>query len=580
MIADIKQRICLLIQKSGIIPSSKRKIIDAVLIECPPDEKLGDLAFPCFALAKELKKSPAEIAARIASEIKKLPPEITEVRAVGSYVNFFLNPAALAPRIFKKTLTPHKKTKEKYIIEYVSPNTNKPLHLGHTRNAVFGESVARMHEFLGASVVRASLFNDRGIHICKSMAAYQFQISNFKIKNKKNPTPLSENKKGDHLVGDYYVLYDKLLKERPEIEEQAKECLQKWESGDKKTRALWKTMNQWALKGINQTYRRLGIVFDKTYYESDIYTNGREIVLDGLKKGLFKKDGTGAVIAVLSQFNLPEKVLLRKDGSTLYITQDIFLAMKKWSDYKPTASIYVIGSEQELYLKQLFAILTLLRVPYAKNCVHLSYGMVRLPEGKMKSREGTVVDADELIDELVMLAKTEILKRENGLSTTVVQKRSETIALAALKYYILLVGPHSDMIFNPKKSIALQGKTGPYLLYTYARLKSIIRKTKNFKFQISNFKTSPYDYASEKQLIMSLLYFEETIEKTASSFNPSLLANYLWDIAKKTNDYYHSTPVLKGAEHARTARLLLINVVADTLKTGLSLLGIQTIEKM
>lgn len=573
-IATIKKRLQSLIAHA--MSASTRTPASLPEIETPPDEILGDLAFPCFALAKELKKSPTTIAQNIAAGIKKLPLEIAEVRAVGPYVNFFLNPAVLARQLLAMPSAPHKKTKEKLVVEYISPNTNKPLHLGHVRNGVLGDAVARLAAYTGSRVSRALLVNDRGVHICKSMVAYQ-------AKNKKSTTPKSEGKKGDHFVGEYYVRYETLLKEHPEIEQRARECLKLWEAGDRKTSVLWKKMNAWTIAGMKQTMRRLGFTFDKTYYESDIYTSGRDIILEGVKKGVFKKDETGAVYADLESFGLPNKILLRQDGTALYITQDIFLAYKKWSDFTPTSCVYVVASEQDLYFKQLFAVLKLLDIPFASNLVHLSYGMVRLPEGKMKSREGTVVDADDIMNELVTLVRTEIAKRESGLSQTTIKKRSETIALAALKYYMLLVGPHSDMIFNPKESIALQGKTGPYLLYTYARLRSIARKGASSSRAKSRDLPTPknaFGYYDEKQLILALLHFEETVDNATRTFNPSLLAQYLWDLAKKTNDYYHTTPVLKSPEPARTTRLLLIARIADTLKNGLRLLGINTVERM
>ncbi|MEK7122650.1 MAG: arginine--tRNA ligase, partial [Patescibacteria group bacterium] len=306
---------------------------------------------------------------------------------------------------------------------------------------------------------------------------------------------------------------------------------------------------------------------------------GREIILNGLKKGVFKQDETGAVYADLEQFGLPNKILLRRDGTTLYITQDIFLAYQKWKDFSPKSSAYVVASEQDLYFKQLFAVLRLLKLPYADHLSHLSYGMVRLPEGKIKSREGTTVDIDNLLDSLVALVKKEVERRERGLSKTEVKKRSEHIAQAALKYYLLAVNPHSDMIFNPKESIALQGKTGPYLLYTYARLRSIARKA-GMSFRTRSAGNDAYDFSAEKPLVLALMYFENTVQKAADTVNPSLLASHLYDLAQKTNDYYHATPVLKSEEPARTARLLLIVAIADTLQRGLALLGIKTIEKM
>ncbi len=579
--ADVRSLCSAAIKKSFAEFGIPKKTLDSITLEQPPDETLGDLAFPCFTLAKELKKSPVEIAKIVADGIKKLPSEISVVHATGPYVNFFLNPATLGPLLLNTTRTPHKKTPDKIIIEYVSPNTNKPLHLGHVRNAVLGDSVARLNEFLGTKVIRTSLVNDRGIHICKSMVAYEEERLKVESRKSKVPTPQNTGKKGDHFVGDYYVLYNTLLQKDPSIEDRAKECLQKWEAGDKKTHALWKKMNSWVFKGMNETYRRLGIFFDKTYLESEMYTQGKDIIMKGLAAGVFKRDKTGAVYADLEAFNLPNKILLRKDGSTIYITQDVYLAFKKFKDFKPniSSSAYVVGSEQDLYLRQLFAVLKQLKVSYADHLVHLSYGMVRLPEGKMKSREGTTADADTLLDGLEQLVKKEILKREKNLTRTEVNKRTRIIALSALKYYLLMVGPKSDLIFNPKESIALHGKTGPYLLYTYARLKSIARRAGGQKVESRKSKVEGYDFHNEKALIVALLTFDERIEK-AAEWNPSIHANYLYDLAQKANDYYHTTPILKAEQGARTARLLLVAKIADTLKVGLALLGISTIERM
>ncbi len=579
---EIRTTIASLIQSAG--RSSAHSIqITADSIEQPPDEKLGDFSFPCFALAKELKKSPVEIAKILAEHITKLPPIISSVTATGPYVNFFLDPKVIMRKLLRtERLDPrllrNDKKKKTVVIEYVSPNTNKPLHLGHIRNATLGDSVARLNEYEGKRIIRTCLVNDRGIHICKSMVAYQRMLSS--QRKTLGDTPKSTKKKGDHLVGEYYVLYETLLKKDPDIEMSAQECLRKWEAGDKKTRALWKKMNSWVFNGMDATYKRLGIYFDKTYLESDMYTQGKDIIMKGLSTGVFNQDETGAIYAGLETFNLPNKILLRKDGSTIYITQDIYLALKKWQDFKPDASVYVVGSEQNLYLQQLFAVLKLLHVHYADHLTHLSYGMVRLPEGKMKSREGTVVDADDLIDELVGMVREEITKRDENTPEKEIKKRSETIALAALKFFLLIVGPSSDMTFNPKESIALHGRTGPYILYTYARLKSIARKAGASKIKAQESKLKDYDFLEEKKLAVTLMYFEETIHKAALQSNPSLLANYLYELAQNANDYYHATPVLKAAPHIRTARLLLMARIADTLKMGLGLLGIKTIEKM
>ncbi len=542
--SDIKKSIASSIERSIQLWHAAGVAVDSSFIETPPDEKLGDCAFPCFSLAKELKQSPVDIAKKIAGGIQKLPRAILSVSATGPYVNFFLDPRIIASQLLQtKARDSHSrrnnKKKQTIVIEYVSPNTNKPLHLGHARNAVLGESVSRLNEFLGKKVVRTCLVNDRGIHICKSMVAYEEGARIEDRGSKKLPMPKSTEKKGDHLVGDYYVLYETLLKKDPSMEEKARECLKLWEAGDKKTRALWKKMNAWVFKGMNETYKRLGISFDKTYRESEMYLFGKDIIMNGLKKGVFKQDETGAVYADLEQFNLPNKILLRKDGTTLYITQDIYLALEKWKNFKADTLIYVVGSEQNLYLQQLFAVLKMLGVHCAQHLTHLSYGMVRLPEGKMKSREGTVVDADDLIDELEALVAEEVKKRDEKISKKELASRVQKIAIAALKYYLLVVGPASDMIFNPKESIALHGRTGPYVLYTYARLKNILRKARvqGRGSRVKGRGGTQYDFRPEKTLLLHLLKFEEMVQRAAEESNPALLATYLGELAQSANDY-------------------------------------------
>ncbi len=557
------------------------------LIEIPPQPELGDCAFPCFSLAKELKTAPAVIAQKIAEVSPKASEIPLTVAAAGPYVNFFFDPRALASILLKSDTESlcglGDGKKERVCIEYVSPNTNKPLHLGHVRNAVLGDAVARILECAGNDVVRTSLVNDRGIHICKSMVAYaRIRGLNGKVApgyEDPGADPKTAGKKGDHLVGDYYVLYEKILKDDSSIEECAQECLRQWEAGEKKTRAVWKKMNHWVLAGMASTYARLGVSFDKTYFESEIYLEGKSIILSALKKGRVRRDDTGAVIADLAEFGLPEKVLLRRDGTTLYITQDIYLAVQKKKDFSFDSSLYVVGSEQNLYLKQLFAVLKKIGYGWAERLTHLSYGMVNLPEGKMKSREGTVVDADDILDELERLAAEEITQRDPDLGKREVEKRKRAIALAALKFYMLDVSPSSDMTFNPKESIAFQGRTGPYLLYTYARIASILRKAPH-RSAAPSATPSDYDWAPEKQLLLLLSRFPSAAKRAAAEYAPSHVAAHMYALAKALNDYYHSTQVLSGAPDVRDDRLRLLRTVADTLKTGLGLLGIQTIEKM
>ncbi|MEK7619102.1 MAG: arginine--tRNA ligase [Patescibacteria group bacterium] len=545
------------------------------LLESPPDSTLGDLAFPCFSLAKELRKSPAQVADELACALPKAA-DVDRVSAAGPYVNFFLNARALAALANSKT-PKKKKTKGTIVIEYVSPNTNKPLHLGHVRNAVLGDSVARILEATGNTVVKTCLVNDRGIHICKSMVAYLEEGKKLEVRGKRLPTPKSEDTKGDHFVGNHYVLFERKLKDDPSLMESAQECLKRWEAGDRRTRTLWKKMNTWVLAGMKETYRRLGIDFDKTYFESQIYDKGKDLILKNLNKGVVVRDETGAVYADLSTWNLPNKILLRKDGTCLYITQDVYLAVQKAKDFKARSSIYVIGSEQDLYLKQLFAVLDLFKFVWAKNLRHLSYGMVNLPEGKMKSREGTVVDADDLLDELETLARVEIQKRDAALSQKEASRRAKTIALSALKFYMVDVSPKSEMTFDPKQSIAFQGHTGPYLLYTVARLESILRKAKKSRAPVRG---AAYDWLAEKQLLLSLLQFDDITRRAAAELNPSVISHYLFDLAQKINDYYHTTPILSAPESIRQSRILLIARLSGTLKQGLDLLGIKTLEKM
>lgn len=541
----------------------------------PPNPNLGDITLPCFGLAKQLKISSTEAAVEIG---KKILPKglVRQVQFVGPYLNFFLNKEKVVELVLKQILKEKNRygdskvlAKERIMIEYVSPNANKPLHLGHLRNGFIGEAVANLLKACGAKVIRASLINDRGAHICKSMVAYKHWG--------KGKTPATERIKGDHFVGDFYVLYAKRVEENKALESEVRKMLEKWEAGDKKTLALWKKMTSWVLRGFEQTYRRVGIKFDKVYFESRIYKEGKKIILDAMKDGKFVRDSTGAVIA---KFNgdLPDKVLLRADGTALYVTQDIFLAKLKFDEYKLTKSIYCIGSEQDLYLRQLFKILEILGYPWAKNCYHLSHGMIYLPEGKMKSRIGTVVEADEFLNKLEDYAMEEILVRHDFISLRKAQKRAAEIALAALKYYILQVDPKTDMHFDPKKSLSFVGRTGPYLQYTYARICSILKKAKIKKVEVSHL-----DKLKEKweyDLSVHLAKFNEAVEKSAVSYNPAILADYLYNLAKIFSDFYRDVHVLKAGEEIKKARLALLSTVKIVLEKGLRLLGIEAIEEM
>lgn len=553
-------------------------------LEIPPQEILSDFAFPCFSLAKKLKKSPNIIAQELAEYIQqKNNPLIEGARATGPYLNIVLSTRNVLEKILSHTPIAHssipkkKRKGERVLIEYVSPNTNKPLHLGHVRNALLGDSIARILEYTGKDVVRMSLINDRGVHICKSMLAYAYDCAIQKKAGKRAPTPRSTQKKGDHFVGDYYVMFDMMVKKNPALLDEAQHYLKKWEAGDKSTRTLWKKMNTWVLRGMAETYKRLGIHFDKTYFESAISEKGKEIILQGLKKNIFKKDESGAVFAELSAYDLPNKILLRKDGTSLYITQDIYLAVTKAREYGSAPSLYVIGDEQHVYLQQLFMILKLLGYPWADNLVHLSYGLVRLPEGRMKSREGTVVDADDLLDEIEILIKEEIKKREKHISKKELLRKSRIIALAAIKFYMLEVNPKSEMVFNPKESISFQGKTGPYIQYTYARLRSILRKAHIKKTPLM---PKRYDWKDEKKLILLLGQCNNAIVESAQHYSPSLLAHYLYSLAKTATELYHELPVLTAPVPQRQARLFLFHKTSHVLNIGLSLLGIDVLESM
>lgn len=548
------------------------------LFEIPPDIKMGDLALPCFIFAKKLKKSPVEIAKDIALAIKE-DEIILKADNSGPYVNFFFQPKY----IFKTICSDILEQKEKYgnfetgkgqkiLVEYSGPNTNKPLHLGHARNNVLGMTLSNILEFCGYKVVKANLINDRGIHINKSMLAYQ--------KWGYGKTYESENKKSDHFVGDFYVLYDQMKDDCPEIEEEVKTMLKKWEEGDKEILALWKKMRKWAMDGIKQTYKRMGSEFDIEYYESDTYKQGKEIVKQGLKDKIFQKEKDGAIFIDLNDKGLDKKFLIRNDGTAMYITQDIAASKRKFDEYKPDKAIWVVASEQEYHFKVLFEILEELKIAEKKNLFHLSYGMVNLTTGKMKSREGTVVDADNLMDELRDLAKKEIKKRDEKLKEKELEKRSESIGLAALKYFLVKANPKRDITFDPKESISFDGNTGPYIQYAYARIQSIINKNKK-KTSFKNINFELLGNEQERTLINSLKQFPKAIQISISENNPANIANFIYELAQNFNHFYHEHSVLSAEnEELVQARLKLIESVGIVLKNGLRLLGIDVVEKM
>ena len=541
------------------------------LLEIPPSPELGDFAFPCFILAKSLKKAPNIIAQELSKKLKPKAP-ISEVKAVGAYLNFFVDKSKLSTDVIKNILNcaacygswPLKK--EKVMIEYPAPNTNKPLHLGHVRNMLLGNSICNILAFAGYQAIPVNYVNDRGVHICKSMLAYQ--------KWGKNKQP---DKKSDHFVGDFYVMFSQKAKEHPELEEETQELLRRWEAGDKELVALWKKMNRWALDGFNDTYKKFDVHHKKTYFESEIYNHGKEIILEGLKKGLFSKDEDGAIIADLENDGLGKKVLIRKDGTAIYITTDIYLAKLKFDDFKMDKSVYIVGSEQIYHFKVLFKLLDMLGFPFAKNCYHLAYGLISLPEGRMKSREGTIVDGDDILEEMKKEAEEEVKKRHAELKKNEVDKRKEIIGKGALKFFILKYDPMKDFTYDPKESISFEGETGPYVQYAHARICSILRNVKKFEPE----KIKPeFNHKLELRLITLLADFPRIVSEAAEQYKPSLVARYTLDLAQAFNEFYHECPVLKAEKKVMESRLVLILCVKQVIKNALDLLGIQSPEEM
>jgi arginyl-tRNA synthetase len=536
------------------------------LIETPPQESLGDFAFPCFPLARILRKSPAVIAGEIRNALSN-DPGFEKIEAVSGYCNFFLNKTMLALRTLEMAAAPgfgNPGQSRRVVVEFASPNSNKPLHLGHLRNIATGESVSRILSFCGNSVTRTSINNDRGVHICKSMLAYNAFGQ--------GTTPEQSGKKSDHFVGGYYVLFSKKAAEDDSWNEKAQEMLRKWEANDGPTVDLWKAMNKWAFDGFAATYRLFGIAFDKEYFESAIYKSGKEIILDGLERGIFKKRDDGAVYADLSDMNMGDKVLLRPDGTSVYIVQDLYLAVLKDKEFPYDLSLYVVGNEQEYHFAVLKALFKKLGYPIAGKIVHLSYGMVELPEGRMKSREGTVVDADDLIRDTQELAKAEVRERY-ALSDEGMEERSLKIALAAIKYQLLRVDIAKNMVFDPKKAIAFEGDTGPYLLYSYARASSILRKAGAMPAPA----IGTLDQ-SEVRLVKKIGRFPEAVQGAYDKLSPSLVAAYGFELAQVFNEFYHACPVI-GSDTAGF-RLALVDRFRTVLKKCLWLLGIEEIEEM
>ncbi len=557
----------------------------------------GDFTLVVFPLLRMSHSTPENTGNAIGEWLVANVPEISRFNCVKGFLNLLLS-NVYWNELFKEIATDPDfgqlpPTGRNIMVEFSSPNTNKPLHLGHIRNNLLGDSVSRLLKASGNNVLKATLVNDRGIHICKSMLAW--------LKVGEGATPESSGKKGDHLVGDMYVAFNDIYtKEVKELvaagmsEEQAKkeapclkeahEMLRKWEAGDSEVRDLWQRMNKWVLDGFADTYKALGISFDRVYFESQTYLLGKSLVQKGLDMGVFVKDPDGSVWCDLTADGLDRKLLLRSDGTSVYITQDLGTAERRFAEYNLDSHVYVVGDEQNYHFQVLKLILSKLGFDWAGNIFHLSYGMVELPEGKMKSREGTVVDADDLMQKMYEEAKT--TSEESGkladLNEEEKEKLYRMIGLGALKYFIIKVDPKKTMLFNPKESIDFNGNTGPFIQYTHARIRSILRKAAEKGIAYSA-ETLPQVELSAKEtrLIKLLNIFPQKVAEGAEAFSPAVIANYAYDIAKEFNQYYHETPILKEEDAGLlNARLVLIDTLSSILRSAMGILGIELPERM
>ena len=554
----------------------------------------GDITAVMFPLLKISKKSPEQTGVDIGNYINANCPDVENFNVVKGFLNiklswkYWLNVFSVIAA--SEDFGQQPESGKTVMVEFSSPNTNKPLHLGHIRNNLLGWSVAKVLEANGHKVLKVNLVNDRGIHICKSMIAWQ------KLAN--GESPASSDIKGDHLVGKYYVAFNNLLKKQIEelkakgisedeaeksapILKEAQEMLVKWEDGDNDVVSLWKMMNTWVYEGFEKTYKRMGVSFEKTYYESETYLLGKALVQEGLKKGVFYQKEDGSVWCDLTSDGLDEKLLLRADGTSVYMTQDLGTAHQRFSEYNLNEHIYVVGNEQNYHFQVLKLLLKKLGFDWAENLYHLSYGMVELPEGKMKSREGTVVDADDLIENMVNTAREtslELGKLEN-MSPEEQNYVFEILGLGALKYFIIKVDPKKTMLFDPKESIDFNGNTGPFIQYTHARIMSILRKAgeMNITSEMSRNELSP----KEIEIIKIFNLFPEKIREAGKEHSPAIIANYAYDLAKEFNQFYHEVSILKEeSAKARSQRLVLINSIAQVLRKAMGILGITLPDRM
>jgi arginyl-tRNA synthetase len=570
--------------KKEKMPTLDDFAVDSVAVETPPDPAMGDLGFPMFAYAKAFRSGPPAIAAEVAKVLAANPEAVKfgTVKPVGPYVNVFLAKGNVAGKTLSDIISagdsygrPGNLAGKRIMVEFSSPNTNKPLHLGHLRNDALGESISRILKFCGADVFKVNIVNNRGIHICKSMLAYQKFFA--------PKTPESEGVKSDRFVGDCYVAFNNYAKENPEkAEAEAQALLRAWEAGDAEVHALWKRMNGWAENGIKQTYARTGVSFDKIYYESETYLKGKDEILQGLEKGIFYREADGSVWVDLEPIGLDKKVLLRKDGTALYMTQDIGTAIYRHGDWDFNQLMYVVGSEQQYHFKVLFYVLQKLGYDWAKDLYHLSYGMVNLPEGKMKSREGTVVDGDDLINSLRDGALEEIAAKGREEAVGDPAEVAEKIALGALHYFLLQTTPTKDMIFNPKESLSFQGNTGPYLQYMGARISSILRKVEGESALAGGtVKPELLAHDAEWELLKVLADYPKQAARAAENRDPSAITSYLYEVSKCFSRFYHDCPIIAAGnpDLART-RLELARATRIVLKSAMELVLVPFLETM
>lgn len=576
--------------------------VDATQVQLQKTKKefVGHLTLVVFPLLKISRKNPEQTAQEIGEYLVLNEPSVAGFNVIKGFLNLTIAPAYWLKMLNgihadagfgTKTIADDAPL---VMIEYSSPNTNKPLHLGHIRNNLLGYSLAEIMKANGYRVVKTNIVNDRGIHICKSMLAWK--------KWGEGATPESTGKKGDHLIGDFYVLFDKKYKEElkdlqenqglsKEMAEQqsslmaeAREMLRLWEAGDHDTVELWKQMNSWVYVGFDETYKRLGVDFDKIYYESETYLVGKEEVLRGLSEGFFYQQEDGSVWADLTADGLDNKLLLRADGTSVYMTQDIGTAKLRFKDYPINNMVYVVGNEQNYHFQVLSLLLDKLGFEFGKGLVHFSYGMVELPEGKMKSREGTVVDADDLIDEMVDTARqtSQELGKLDNCTDEEADKIANTVGLGALKYFILKVDPRKNMTFNPKESIDFNGNTGPFIQYTYARIQSVLRKAQEQGIVLSESVPLSLNIGTkEEELIQSLHTFGEVVKEAATQYSPAVIANYVYELVKEYNQFYHDFSILREENpELKMFRLILSANIGKVIKTGMSLLGIDVPERM